>query len=81
MNISPKIPKSISAKYLVTIVVLLMLCLMDDLTSSDSEATESSSGGDSADEFEKFPPGGTKYAPIRERALYRWLQKVNTLKV
>jgi len=44
-------------------------------TQIDSEATESSSGGDSADEFEKFPPGGTKYAPIRERALYRWLQK------
>ncbi len=43
----------------------------------DADATESSSGGESADEHEKYPPGGTLYAPIKERAKYRWLRKVS----
>jgi len=42
---------------------------------ADADATESSSGGESADEHEKYPPGGTLYAPIKERAKYRWLRK------
>ncbi len=53
---------------------------------SDPEATESSSGGESADEADWAAggagvgvEGGTpaaRYAPIHERAKYRWLQKV-----
>ena len=42
----------------------------------DPEATESSSGGDSADEDEKYTPGAVLYAPIKERAKYRYLKKV-----
>ncbi|XP_023336822.1 KAT8 regulatory NSL complex subunit 1, partial [Eurytemora carolleeae] len=41
----------------------------------DPEATESSSGGDSADEDEKYTPGAVLYAPIKERAKYRYLKK------
>ncbi len=57
---------------------------------SDPEATESSSGGESADEADWAAGGGTgaavgveggapaaRYAPIHERAKYRWLQKVS----
>ena len=42
----------------------------------DPEATESSSGGDSADEHEKFNPAAVLYAPIKDRAKYRYLKKV-----
>ena len=38
----------------------------------DPEATESSSGGESADETDKFQPGAELYAPLQERAKYRW---------
>jgi len=41
----------------------------------DPEATESSSGGESCDEQERFPAGATLYAPIQERAKYRWQKK------
>jgi len=41
----------------------------------DDEATESSSGGESADEQEKFAPNAASYAPIKERAKYRYLKK------
>ena len=43
---------------------------------TDDEATESSSGGESADEQEKFAPNAASYAPIKERAKYRYLKKV-----
>ena len=38
----------------------------------DPDATESSSGGESADEMDKFQPGAELYAPLQERAKYRW---------
>ena len=38
----------------------------------DPDATESSSGGESADETDKFQPGAELYAPLQERAKYRW---------
>ena len=41
----------------------------------DTDVTESSSGGDSADELDKFSVGAVKYAPIEERARYRWLSR------
>ena len=47
-----------------------------DLIDTDDEATESSSGGESADEQEKFAPTAASYAPIKERAKYRYLKKV-----
>ena len=37
----------------------------------DPDATESSSGGESADEMDKFTPGAELYAPLQERAKYR----------
>ena len=40
----------------------------------DPDATESSSGGESADEQDKFNPAALKYAPIEDRARYRWLK-------
>ena len=49
-----------------------------DLIDTDDEATESSSGGESADEQEKFAPTAASYAPIKERAKYRYLKKVCT---
>ena len=55
-------------KYIPYIIHLLRL---------DPDATESSSGGESADEHDKYPSGATFYAPIRERAKYRWLKKVS----
>jgi len=42
---------------------------------ADADATESSSGGESADEHEQYPAGAKFYAPIKERAKYRWLQR------
>ena len=38
----------------------------------DPDATESSSGGESADETDKFHSGAELYAPLQERAKYRW---------
>ena len=52
-----------------------------DLIDTDDEATESSSGGESADEQEKFAPTAASYAPIKERAKYRYLKKVCTMYV
>merc|ERR1740128_260407 len=46
----------------------------------DEEATESSSGGESADEQEKFAPNAASYAPIKERAKYRYLKKFSVEK-
>ena len=37
----------------------------------DPDATESSSGGESADEMDKFTPGAELYAPLQERVKYR----------
>ena len=38
----------------------------------DPDATESSSGGESGDEMDKAQPGAELYAPLQERAKYRW---------
>ena len=38
----------------------------------DPDATESSSGGESADETDNFQAGAELYAPLQERAKYRW---------
>ncbi len=39
----------------------------------DSEATESSSGGESCDEFDRFSHSNTTYMSIKKRAKYVWL--------
>ena len=39
----------------------------------DSEATESSSGGESCDEADRFPHSNTAYVAIKKRAKYTWL--------
>jgi len=44
------------------------------IQSYDSEATESSSGGESCDEFEGFDPESVKTVPLRKRAKYSWLK-------
>jgi len=41
----------------------------------DPEATESSSGGESGDELDSYPTGAELYAPLEERAKYRWLAR------
>jgi len=41
----------------------------------DPDATESSSGGESADELDTFSASAEVYAPIQDRAKYRWLSK------
>eukprot|EP00092_Neocalanus_flemingeri_P030138 GFUD01032716.1.p1 GENE.GFUD01032716.1~~GFUD01032716.1.p1 ORF type:complete len:959 (+),score=270.77 GFUD01032716.1:165-2879(+) len=41
----------------------------------DPDATESSSGGESADEHDQFTPGSEEFAPIQERAKYRWFSR------
>ena len=41
----------------------------------DPDATDSSSGGESADEMDKFTPGAELYAPLEERAKFRWLSR------
>ena len=47
----------------------------------DADATESSSGGESADEHEQYPAGAKFYAPIKERAKYRYISGIqHTLK-
>ena len=38
----------------------------------DPDATESSSGGESGDEMDKAQAGAELYAPLQERAKYRW---------
>merc|ERR1711962_1175739 len=38
----------------------------------DSDATESSSGGDSCDELEGYSPSNPFYAPVNDRAYYRY---------
>ncbi len=43
--------------------------------SCDSDATESSSGGESCDELDNFPTDNSHYAPIRKRAKYSWLSR------
>ncbi len=43
------------------------------LQSYDSEATESSSGGESADELDSFSAENTRYVSVRKRAKYGWL--------
>jgi len=45
----------------------------------DPDATESSSGGESADEHDKFTPGSELFAPIQERAKYRWYSRRSQL--
>ncbi|CAB4064244.1 PIGV [Lepeophtheirus salmonis] len=40
----------------------------------DSEATESSSGGESCDEFDSFPSQNVQYLPIQKRAKWTWLK-------
>ena len=44
------------------------------IVSYDSEATESSSGGESCDEFEGYEPESVKTVPLRKRAKYSWLK-------
>ena len=39
----------------------------------DSEATESSSGGESCDEFDRFPHSNANYVAVKKRAKYAWL--------
>ena len=39
----------------------------------DSEATESSSGGESCDEHDNFSPESLHYVPVKKRAKYTWL--------
>ena len=39
----------------------------------DSEATESSSGGESCDEFDRFPHSNAAYVAVKKRAKYAWL--------
>lgn len=39
----------------------------------DSDATESSSGGESCDELDNFEPTNEYYLPIKRRAKYMWL--------
>ena len=39
----------------------------------DSEATESSSGGESCDEFDRFPHSTRSYVAVKKRAKYVWL--------
>jgi len=41
----------------------------------DPDATESSSGGESADELDSFNSGAELYAPIQDRAKFRWFSK------
>ena len=41
----------------------------------DPDATESSSGGESGDEMDKFSAGAELYAPLEERAKYRWYSR------
>ena len=45
----------------------------------DPDATESSSGGESGDEMDKFTAGAEFYAPLHERAKYRWYARRATL--
>jgi len=39
----------------------------------DSDATESSSGGESADEYEGFAEANVDYLPVRKRAKWAWM--------
>ena len=39
----------------------------------DSEATESSSGGESCDEYDRFPHSNSAYVAVKKRAKYAWL--------
>ena len=41
----------------------------------DPDATESSSGGESGDEMDKFSATAELYAPLEERAKYRWYSR------
>lgn len=45
----------------------------------DSEATESSSGGESCDEFDNYSKNNSHYLPIKKRAKWQWLSNRSSI--